>query len=666
MKSRRWQSVFTLLLCGGVVWCSDGVGAAEADPPADEEAEVASAEPAGPLADLAADFREAKSKISPVTADRVAAAKSDLQKSMRNLTSYLGRRGSRSLAGWKRYLLWDQLEAELAAETPDLAVLGQVGQKLFADHDGLDRPRFLEFRTALKAYVTLAGHESDPDFVENMGSVYDDVAKMLEQQQAAPTTLNAAEIGNYLGYIEGSENGQSLVSRVRGYYLQPNFYGQFSGKLVRSSMSRFVDNCSPVDDVIVGSRVIGAAHTVGNVKSDLGRARNYAALELRFTGQIHSTTSSPNRSVTVFSKGLTQFQASKPLMLDANGFRAGASSASASVNSTTTGISAPNFIVRHIANKQVAKKKPQAEWESARKAENRLTQNLDRQTAQQISDANRRYRENVRAPLLRREGFPQLLAFATPRDELDVTGLQAHAYQLGSHSRPSGLSRRFDSSLWLHESAIGNYSQVFLGGKTYDNTQMAEMNADAVKDAPVTITQSDGDQAGEGAEKKQKEKVEEEEEEEPWSITFSSVSPLFARFDDGRITIGVEGVRFTRGEDAINDRLRISAEYGVATTSRGELLLTRASDVDVQFVDLDQLGARQIAFKTFLAKKFADTFSQEITISSVKPQRDMGKIARFLWREATPSGQWLGLGLDSSTYVTSPSAGRTVYSYSQR
>jgi len=582
------------------------------------------------LPQLAERARAAKDSIRPISQGDVDVAKSDLLQSMQRLKSFLSSRSIQNWEGWQDYLLWSQLEAELAAESPNVQALSQTGQKLFADVEGLDRPEFLTFRSSLKKYVTYAAYFGQENFQETVADNLEKLAELLEQQAADPSTETVSQIGLLAGNLESQNQAPGLLQDVRNAFFQPNFFAQISGNLIRSSMVEPVSDHSEVNDVIVGSRVFGQAHTVGQVTSDISRSANRGSLLLRFNGAVRSNTYSPNGPVTICSTATTDFTATKAVTIDANGIRYSPSTASATTNSQITGIKARNNLIRFFANQQAGKKKGQAQYESARKAEVRIAKSLDEQANDLLIQANQQFHDSFRRPLLRRDGFPQMLALATPGDYLNVTWKQSNDYQLAADSAPAGLSSRYDFSGWIHESMVGNYSAAVLGGKKYDNVQVAELVEELGEDPPTELTEGDA-----------------------WSITFAPQSPISARFVDGLLTIGIEGVRWTREDDVLNQRIRVSATYAPSISPAG-LLLERQGDVDVTLVGRARLGAKQIAFKTFLSKKFEGLFPQQRQVGAPEMQAPWERIGKLDWREIQSNDGWLSIGLDRRPQVAAP------------
>jgi hypothetical protein len=280
-------------------------------------------------------------------------------------------------------------------------------------------------------------------------------------------------------------------------------------------------------------------------------------------------------------------------------------------------------LVRRIAWNRAGQSEGQAEWIAARLAENRVERRVDSQAAGTIADAHESFLSRFRNPLLRRNAFPARLDFSTTRERLSVTVLHANDYQLGSATEPPELNAPFDLAVRVHQSIVGNYSESIIGGETLTDERLAELVKEATGDVPEELKIGP--------------------EKDPWSITFASQQPVSAVFADQElVTVTIRGRQFTRGAQAINESMEISATYKLEQTGTGSKL-TRQGDVYVDYTRRGRQSIQQIAFKTFLRRKFDALFKPEVVSTGLALPGRWERAGKLRLQQLDSAQGWLAL-----------------------
>src|SRR5688572_26803283 len=107
---------------------------------------------------LARAAREAAAGFAPITAQDVTRSKSDFATAVQQLERFLNGGGAAKVAGWKRYLAWNDLQALATQEAPPQdAQVGPIVAKLTDDKTGLDLKHFTRVRETLQSYADTAG-----------------------------------------------------------------------------------------------------------------------------------------------------------------------------------------------------------------------------------------------------------------------------------------------------------------------------------------------------------------------------------------------------------------------------------------------------------------------------------------------------------------------------
>ena len=565
----------------------------------------------------------AKDRFKPIETDKVTKTKAKLRANVRSLSNLLARSGRDRENGWRKYLQLDELQKELDSEDgPDLAVLQEIATKYRGDHPGLDMSRFVAVRESLLDYVTIEYFSSLPNLKEQFEKQLADLSKHLRAYSEERSGENASAIGLALGWLKTSEQTPELVSGVRKHYSYPNLYGYMSGNLLAAGINNRVYDTRRVSENIMGTDIRGTASTSGTVGVRLVPSRTAAVFDILLYGATRSRTVGSQGPVTIHSTGLTSFNAFKRIYFDENGVRAAAAQANAATNTSINNIDAPP-IIRRIAWRIAGSKKGEAEQIASQKAGGQIRQRVDSQANGLLGQMNARFEDEVVKPLTRRRAYPELLQFSTTAHTLNVKVMHANDYQIAAPTGPPKISKSYDVALRMHESAIGNFAESAIGGETLTGEMVADMMKKSGREVP--------------------EELQNNQESEPWSITFASSRPVAVEFNDGTITIGVRGVRFTRGSEVVKSAMEMSATYKVEKTATGSKL-TRQGDVEARYLKGGRESIQQITLKTFMRRKFGAILKEEIVSEGIEMPRRWKHVGRLQVEHIECDNGWLALG----------------------
>lgn len=575
--------------------------------------------------DLTKAATDAKATFVAPAADRAAKSKAKLQAALAKLNAFLARGGKERQQGWQNYLEWAKLETELAKpDAPDIKVLEAVSAKLFQNEPGLEMQDFLAARTALKAYIADAALAAEKDLPTTYGARLDDLSQRLAKYQQVASDEEAVAIGQTLGWLSEAQQASAVVQAVRQQYAQPNLHVFASQRLAAAGVKDKVDDVSPVRELILGTDVHGTARTIGNISLRTVPSAQRAVVEILMSGQSYSRNVGYNGPATIYSNGYTNLSAYKRVFVDEFGIQAQPAVAVASTKTTITGIGAKRKIVRKIAAKQVGSKTAQAEVIASQRAETRLERRIDNQAADMLGKAQDAYLNKFKYPLIRKGDYPQHLKMSTTSDGFRLVALHANAARLGAPTAPPDIQGAPDLSVRVHESLVGNAAETVLAGLTLTDEKLADMLKEATGEVPEELQIS--------------------EDKDPWSITFSQVRPIAVVFDGNTATIAIHGQKFTRADQEIKNNMLISAKYKLEQVGNGSKL-TRDGDVVVDYVDFKGgLSIKQVAFKTFLRKKFSSLFKPEIANDGLKLPGKWEKAGKLTLRQMEANKGWLTLG----------------------
>jgi hypothetical protein len=594
-------------------------------------------------ADLAAAAREAQANYVPVTPEQVAQAKAELAAATAELDAMLRRSGPQVDAGWKRFLGWDNLATLLKQEEPPSEkVLGELVEKFRANHNGLEMKKFLRTRDALVNYSNVALAAGNEKLQDTTKAQLDLLATHLDAYaKNTASGDDALAIGKALEFLRSSRQAGELVQAVAARYHAPNLLGSASKEFLAAGMENDVDETTGVRDNILGTSIFGTARMTGRTTLVMNEDPLAASFRILLNGTAVSNNMGYNGPVTIHNTGVTSIAASKHIQVNADGWSHRAAAANARTNTTIHSISARSPMIERIAWNRAGQQKSQAEAIGSSRAAGRVAARMNQKAGEMVAEQNERYLEKFKYPLVRRGQFPELLKFNSTAARAYMTMLQAGPAQLAAPAPPPTGDAPTDVYVQAHESVVVNFGQAVLGGYEMTDLRLEKLYRDDLKaEVPedLRVTLPDGTL---------------DLDKDPWSITFASVLPLRAKFQDGGLWIAIRADGFARGEGptpgkykpSLRELIEISAAYKIERTDKGATL-KRDGDVVVSFPDAKpgERSAARVGASAFLKVKFRNLFKEEFVGEGLKMKGEWADVGTLPLKDLKSDQAWLTLG----------------------
>lgn len=617
--------------------------------------------------------------LDPVSEERFAAVRTELSERAEALQAALGR-GSAFADEWNRYLHWDKLAPSLSPESEIDARatrdLEEVLSKLRANQPGLELPVFVELAKAIEQCRSLApwaaaerSRDTREDYVRLMAAF----ERQLRRHAKAATTETSWQVGRILGVVEAIGDSPLLASAVRRRYVQPNIYAVGSARLIGRIPTEPVNNRQPVTDCILGTSIYGTANTLGAVRLAPLDAADRVELAVYFSGQTYSSTKGYNKPVRIRSSGVTSFSAAKRVAIADAGFSTGPSSAAAATSTkiksiNKTGGQFGHKLVEKIAWKRAGQQKRQAEQIASRHAEQRIASGFDEQLQATLAEARKNYETKFRAPLVRRDVFPDPFHLSSTTQGVRIQAGLGRAGQIGASGPPPGMRVDEDATLQIHESAVNNYLPLAFAGATISqesedqppkikgnvpawvrrlSDRPAKRAAAALPStSPAEVESGPQLQPAAGDAKLAERKA---PPFKPWSMTLHPEAPIAVRFDDDKLIVRIRTTELASDGDPLKDWDFIVA-YQVIQDGDG-ILLRRVGEIEVFPSGFDprhdtRMPSQKSGLRNTLAKNMnaraaaGQSFPPEISIDPVV----LEKLGPLRLRELVADDGWLSLG----------------------
>lgn len=586
--------------------------------------------------------------------------------------------------GWKKFLLWDQLEPNFADDFEitrgSLMKLDEVLLRFRSNQPGLELPVFTDAARAIahyRALATWATASKSRDIRADYGELLKQIAVDLQRHFENPTTETAWKAGRILGVIDNLGHSADFVRTVRDRFAQKNIIGFASARVLENLPNRDFSQVRPVRDCILGTSIFGSAQTMGNIRYELIPSDDSIQLMVHLTGRANSRTNGYNGPVRINSHGNTSYAASKRLSFSDVAFEADPAVAEVDTRTQiksiqkTGGQFAANLIEK-VAWKRAMESKRQAERISAAHTRENVIDEFNERVAKDLGDARLRYQTRVRDPLTRRAVTPEYLHMSSSPNGIEIETTFAARYQLAANQGPPVPKPGHDLLLQVHESAVNNYLPLALASARISQ-ETAEQAPDLQGDVPnwikvlsVKKPQLAGVAAtGAAVVNKAAETIDQVVEGEadergpndppalppfrPYSITLNSEAPAGVHFDDGKAVIRVRASKLY-SDDVEYSNWDFIITYAV-TQDNDRILLKRVGDIEVFPTGFDpawdkQLTAQQSGFRSTLAKNInaranaGESFPKEIPIDPIR----VASVGTLLLNEIKVDDGWLTVG----------------------
>jgi hypothetical protein len=528
-------------------------------------------------------------------ANRIPTAESSrrtLESALSNLERFLSTSPSQGPL-WTSFLQLDTVKEELSKPNPNLEVLLEIEKRFRQNYFGLEQSPFTSVRDALARFVPTQRLGAEP---EKTVEILRNRLKRLQERLQLPAPLsddpNAIhDLAQTLAFLQQGNQAPELISTVRNHFSSPNVRVLLSSDFLRRHLSRPVNESNPVNEVILGTTIVGQSVLTGIITPQLLHGPSNATLRLNLLADFASSNQGYNRSVVLQTQGSANIAASESIALTESGLVAfGDTGVDADLQSVINSIQHRLRIVRKIAAKQAAKQKPQADAIGEARLEHRIRDQFHQQLETQLAEANSRLGSSGQ-PVLSRLGVPRPTrnSWSTPQ-QLAVQWNIRSGVQLAADG-PCPIPQPSDGvCLQLHQSVIGNLLDPIMSGRVLRSSDMDQTIA----------------QFGELAKT-----IQRKEEDGPWAITMDSFQPVEVHLDDSLIRFRIRTLRLEGPDEPLEQSALIEAAYRVQLED-GSVQLHREGDINVEFSGKQQRGGRASALRTVLRNKFEQLFRPQL------------------------------------------------------
>lgn len=552
-------------------------------------------DPISPYVDLKAAIERGRKALVASRLPDPKAAKKRLVAQMETFEKYLGGNESTNAKAWFKFLMWRELLVEVAKSEPNLRTLTDVELRYQQNILGLEYAPFQAIRQAIADYIDAERFGGNPEgTIKALDEQLAKLIKTVDAKSEATELERAREIGQIADYLISSNQAPELVASFRTAYSHPNVRLMVGEGFVNRAIGRPVNQPNPVDECVLGTRVLGNSIINGNVFADLIPQNNGVGLQLTLNGTFASNNIGYNRGVKVYTTGSSPIYASKRITITPEGTVTQPAVASTDLQTSIHGIEHRLRIVRRIATRKAAEQQPEANAIGQGRLQSRLAQQFNEQIEQQLAQGggnlNGLSALNQERPELKRLGVPKpVWTLKSNNSHILADIREAASAQLAAPSILPTAQSQTDIVAQVHQSLPMNLAESVLGGRTLHSWEMDDLVRQYTSNVPAELVK--------------------ESQGEPWSLTFASQHPVEVEFQDGLVMVTLRIAKMANKDQTLDQPATVTAKYKPVLNS-GYLILEREGDVDLKFVRAAS-GIRAVALRSFFKGKFDKLFREK-------------------------------------------------------
>ncbi len=280
---------------------------------------------------------------------------------------------------WMEYLNLQPLITSIESDES----VDQIGREALAMQDrlvgtapGLELTVLRNLRHSVDRLIASIRFRDSEEALDTLSRQLESLAQRVRQLDDPPSSEDAAAISAMIDILSSSGQAADVVRSLRGTFSRPNVAILISERMIQRAIDQNVNQDRPVNDCILGTRVIGTANLNGTVTTTLLPSVGTARIQIALVGTIASNNIGYNRSVRLRTSGYGNVNASRTMTVNDSGVSFDPVIVDAQLQTRINAIEHHLRIVRNIARKQAAKQKPLADRIANGKLRPNLVSNL--------------------------------------------------------------------------------------------------------------------------------------------------------------------------------------------------------------------------------------------------------------------------------------------------
>jgi len=552
----------------------------------------------------------------------------------------------RNGSDWATWARLNELQSVQAGDAKAPALVEDILTKLASREtynseirDFISREPFLALEDALQGIHNAATAQVVQQPAE-LRELYRTLVEALSDYRENPSTPGEAKIRSVLDELrtKSPDGGVAIAGAVGKSYLNYNLRLDVSEGFVNRFAQETRREQRPIQDRVMQASVYGYQCSDITSRIDLVPSETNARFRLQLTGTIFSNTNGVTSQATVHTIGRHGFTASKPVVFDGQEFYIEQSRISAYANNQTVGATTrfsriPIFgrVANKIAIRKANELRPQTNAMAVQKITEQVSQELEREAAEQFANASKQLQTKTYGPLRKYNLYPDVMALSTTDSELRLWSRLMDSGEIaGSQAIPVASIPSGGMVAQIHESLLTHaFDRLGLNGKTMTEDevrQLLESRLTEILGRQVEIPKPEGqaDAAEQAAN----------------TLVFAEEDPVRFTIDGGVVTIFVRaGLKRDNGDDIPTQIISVP----FTPSLDGDKIVLSRGNVGVKPVSRPSSVAAQVTRAQIMRQKIQSALPEQSIDRSLKVTTSNHKVVTISVDDLIAEGGWLVL-----------------------
>jgi len=513
---------------------------------------------------------------------------------------------------WSTTFQLAELRATLGERTPDLEILEAVQNAFLSDKEGILWVQFDGLRTALRRYQNLAQMLEDGTYVTRLTSVCDNLVQHIETYNEGRNPLYFVTLTNAVMWLDDiglfDPRAARLAALTRAAFSGVNVRLQVGSDFIAAGFAEAIEEALEIDEVLLGTRVIGGGTLSGVSSAELVQSPNRAAIRVIADAMLDTHTDGTRPRMTLRNHTTGTMLGEKQILFSADGITTTPARARANLDAQLSDIQInAGPIVRLVVRSQIEPRSEDSLAEASRRAERRMSEQMNDRINPNVAELNERY-QRIRGVMNRVGLFPRIWNLSSSTGQIDWSILLGNRYQPSAPIPAPAVSPTNGLAVQVHQSSLNNMLTILLAGRLIEEERFAERIAEFLDEIPEFLQRRT--------------------DETPATVSFDGRVPVDVLFVDNRIRVVVR----------LND-IQVMDNAGRSFTITVEYQIKMENGLVV----LEQTEAE--AFPTGFRPDAGVTLSATQTVIRSYLMRRLEELPKRHEAEALElGGQWAGKG----------------------
>ncbi|MCL2709507.1 MAG: hypothetical protein FWE95_01385 [Planctomycetaceae bacterium] len=424
---------------------------------------------------------------------------------------------------WSTTFKLAELRATLGQRTPNPEILEAVQAAFLTDKEGIHWMMFDGLRTALRRYQTIALMLEEDRYERRLTSVCDNLVGYIETYSEGRSPLYFVTLSNAAMWLEDislfDTRAARLAELTRSACSGVNVRLQVGNDFVAAGFVQDIEQEMDIDEVILGTKVIGSGTLSGTSSAELVASTNRATIKVIADAMLETLTEGTQRMVTLNNHTTGTLRGEKQILFAAEGITTAPARSRANLDAQLSDVQInARPLVQRIARNQIEPRSADSIAEASRRAERQMNAQMNELIDSNIAQLNEKY-QRIRTAAIKAGLFPRVWNLSSTTEEIDWSILLGNNYQPSAPNPAPAMSPTNGLAVQVHQSSLNNMLTILLAGRFIDEERFAERIGEFLDEVP--------------------EFLQPKADETPARVSFDGTMPVDVMFVDNKIRVVV-------------------------------------------------------------------------------------------------------------------------------